>query len=60
MLSSSSPTKTVLPVAADQEIKTVQLDDIGDDEMDLSEDDGTAPKKSRWDVRKVSKFSVWF
>ncbi|XP_062555389.1 ecto-NOX disulfide-thiol exchanger 2 [Armigeres subalbatus] len=40
------------------EIKSVQLDDLGDDEMDLSEDDGSAPKKSRWDVRKERRDSA--
>ncbi|XP_058466906.1 ecto-NOX disulfide-thiol exchanger 2 [Malaya genurostris] len=33
------------------EIRSVQLEDVGD-EMDLSEDDGSTPKKSRWDVRQ--------
>ncbi|XP_055592630.1 ecto-NOX disulfide-thiol exchanger 2 [Uranotaenia lowii] len=33
------------------EIRSVQLED-GEDEMDLSDEDGTFPKKSRWDVRK--------
>ncbi|XP_039436153.1 ecto-NOX disulfide-thiol exchanger 2 [Culex pipiens pallens] len=40
------------------EIRSVNLDDIADDEMDLSEDEGgSAPKKSRWDVRKEHRDS---
>ncbi|XP_058838626.1 ecto-NOX disulfide-thiol exchanger 2 [Topomyia yanbarensis] len=34
------------------EIRCGQLEDVGEDEMDVSEDDGVVPKKSRWDVRQ--------
>ncbi|XP_055529865.1 ecto-NOX disulfide-thiol exchanger 2 [Wyeomyia smithii] len=34
------------------DVRSVQLDDVGDDEMDLSDDDGSNSKKSRWDIRK--------
>lgn len=54
-----------LPISArwirggSQEIRAVNLDDLADDEMDLSEDEGgSTSKKSRWDVRKEHRDST--